>query len=74
MRRFDHIRTYGVVGNREQDSVVEILTRTHERLKTRPMVVEFYGKENWKTWSSPATGNSGGDRGPETPVRTVEIR
>jgi hypothetical protein len=74
MRRFDHIRIYGVVDNTEQNSVIETLKRTHEHLKTRPILVDFYEKENWKTWSSPATGNSGGERGPETPVRTVAIR
>jgi hypothetical protein len=74
MRRFDHIRIYGVLDSREQDSVIETLKRTHEHLKTRPKLVDLYEKENWKTWSSPATGYRGGERGPETPVRTVAIR
>ena len=74
LRRIDHIRIYGVVDRREQDSVMETLGRTHEHLRTRrPMVVDFYEKENWKTWNSPS-GNRGGERGPETSLRTNTIK
>ncbi len=74
MRRFDHIRIYSVVDKNEQESIIQTLKRTREQLKTRHMLVEFYEKENWKTWSDPATGNRGGERGPETPMRKTVIK
>lgn len=73
-RTFDHARIYGVIDRRQQDLVVASLRRARQQLKTSPIAAEFYEKENWKTWSDPATGRSGGDRGPETPIRRVVIK
>jgi hypothetical protein len=68
MRRFDHIRIYGVIDNSEQESIIQTIKKAREQLKTKPIVVDFYEKENWKTWSD-STGRSGGERGPEAPIR-----
>jgi len=71
LKRFDHVRIYGVTDKGQQDSIVRSLQRSREQSKTRQLVADFYDKENWKTWSDPTTGRRGGERGPETPIRKV---
>ena len=73
LMRYNRISVYGVLDRGQQDAVVQTLKQAHEQLKTRRMVVEFYEKENWKTWTDPATGNELGHRGPETPLRTITV-
>lgn len=72
-RRFDHVRVYGVIDAGKQDSIFQILQKARQQGKIKPVLLEFYDKENWKTWSHPATGTSGGDRGPETVIRKMRI-
>lgn len=74
LKRFDHVRIYGVTDKGQQDSIVRSLERSREQSKTRQLVADFYEKENWKTWSDPTTGRRGGERGPETPIRKVVIK
>jgi hypothetical protein len=74
LRSFDHIRVYGVVDRKGQDVVTASVISSRQRLKTKPIVLDFYEKENWKTWSDAATGRSGGDRGPEAAIRRVVIK
>jgi hypothetical protein len=72
-RRFDHVRVYGVIDAGKQDSIFLTLQKARQQNKIKPVLLEFYDRENWRTWSNPATGNSGGDRGPETAIRKVRI-
>jgi hypothetical protein len=74
LKRFDHVRIYGVINKSQQDSMLEALEHGQMQSKHREMTVDFYEKENWKTWSDPGTGRRGGDRGPEVPIRQVFIK
>ncbi len=74
LKRFDHVRIYGVTDKNQQDSILEALGHGKTQSKPREMTVDFYEKENWKTWSDPGTGRRGGDRGPESPIRQVFIK
>ena len=74
LRPVDHVQIYGVIDERQQDLVIAGLKRARQQLKTRTIVADFYQKENWRTWSDPATGRSGGTRGPETPIRRIVIK
>jgi hypothetical protein len=74
LRPVDHVQSYGVIDEGHQDLVIASLKRARQQLTTRPIVAEFYQKENWRTWSDPATGRSGGTRGPETPIRRIVIK
>jgi len=74
LKRFDHVRIYGVTDRGQQDSIIRSLERPTGQSKARQLVVDFYEKENWKTWSDPATDNRGGERGPETPMRETVIK
>jgi len=74
LRPYDRVRVYRVVDDKEQDTVVAALLRAKQQLKTKSIVLEFYEKENWKTWLYPATGRSGGSRGAETPIRRDVIK
>lgn len=74
LKRFDHVRIYGVTDKDGQDSITRTLERSRERSKAREVVIEFYEKENWRTWSDPATGRKGGERGAETPIRETLIK
>jgi hypothetical protein len=74
LRRFDHLRIYGVTDKSQQDLIIRSLEHSSGQLKARQLVVEFYDRENWKTWSSPARGIRGGERGPESSIRKAVIR
>ncbi len=74
LKPFEHISIYGVTDKEQQDSILRTLEHFRPQSKARRMVVDFYEKENWKTWSNPATGNRGGEGGPETPIRTIVIK
>jgi hypothetical protein len=59
LKRFDHVRIYGVTDKGQQDSIVRSLERSREQSKARQLVADFDEKENWKTWSDPTTGRRG---------------
>jgi hypothetical protein len=69
LRPVEHIRIYGVVDPKEQAAVLNAIEKVPAKINARRIVVEFYERENWKTWSDASTGNRGGERGPETPIR-----
>jgi hypothetical protein len=73
LRSYDSLFIYGVLDSAEQDAILSDLRNHHTRTPTHRMLVRFISKENWRTWSDPATGRSGGSRGPETPLRTEWI-
>ena len=73
LQSYDHIFIYSVLDGREQDSILADVQRARGSPHPRPILVQFFQKENWKTWSDPATGRSGGSRGPETPLRSIWI-
>jgi hypothetical protein len=73
LRSYDHIFIYSVLDGREQDSILADVQRAGGPPHARPILLQFFEKENWKTWSDPATGRSGGSRGPETPLRSIWI-
>jgi hypothetical protein len=68
LRTYYSVRIYGVLDQREQDAIVGDLQTTHRTANTQKILVEFFAKENWRTWSDPASGRSGGSRGPESPL------
>jgi len=67
------LEIYGVP-RQGQATVLEAVRNTRLRLQTEPVQVLFYDRENWRTWSNPKNGASGGSRGPETVQRVVVIR
>jgi hypothetical protein len=73
LRRFDHVRVYGVIIGEDRRSIVNKLRAFHRVSKTKPILVEFYDRENWQTWSDSATGMKGGQRGPEHSVEKAFI-
>jgi hypothetical protein len=73
LQRFDDLKIYGVTDHDRQDAVIETLKRYRHQAHTKPLRVQFYEKENWQTWSNPATGVHGGRRGPEIPLRVVSL-
>ena len=74
LRPYDRVRVYGVVNSSGQDTLIAAIVRAKQQLRTRPIVVDFYEKENWITWSDPKTGRSGGDRRAEMPIRRNVIK
>ena len=70
---YETIDVYGVQRSAEQDAILADLRAAHEKSRQHRMLVRFIDKENWRTWSDPANGRSGGSRGPETPTRKVWI-
>lgn len=71
--RFYDIKIYGVIDEDRQDAIVGTLKRYRQQPQTRPLLVQFYEKENWQTWSNPSTGAHGGRRGPEVPIRVISV-
>jgi hypothetical protein len=74
LRHYEKVYVYGVTDARAQDGILTTLrdfnsVHHHERI-----LVAFFTKENWQTWSDSATGSSGGRRGPETPTRSLWIK
>jgi hypothetical protein len=74
LKRFDHVRIYGIIEKGQQDSIIQSLQGASAHRRSKQVVVEFYEKENWRTWSDTATGNKGGERGPETAIRMTVLR
>jgi hypothetical protein len=63
---------YGVLDRAQQDAIVSSL-RSAPRPNGKRILVQFFDKENWRPWSDPSSGRSGGNRGPETPIATQWI-
>lgn len=74
LKPYDRVSIYGISDGSQQEAAVAALGQAKQQLKTKPIIVEFYEKENWANWSGPKAGRSGGDRGPETPIRRVIIK
>jgi len=72
--RFDDIKIYGVTDQGHQDAIIETLKSYRHHTRTKPLLVQFYEKENWQVWSNPSTGVQGGKRGPEVPLRVISVR
>jgi hypothetical protein len=68
LRSYYSLFIYGVLDKRQQDSIVADLQRFRRASRTQKILVRFFAKENWKTWSDPASGRTGGSRGPESPL------
>jgi hypothetical protein len=68
LRTYDTVFIYGVLDKGQQDSILADLRSFHRTTHTQRILVQFFEKENWKTWSDPSSGSSGGSRGPETPL------
>ncbi len=73
LRSYESVFIYGVLDKGEQESIIGDLRGLHRTSPTRKILVQFFEKENWKTWSDPGSGRSGGSRGPETPILKVWI-
>jgi hypothetical protein len=73
LRSYYSVFIYGVLDKGQQDSIVADLQRLHRASHTQKILVRFFAKENWKSWSDPATGRSGGSRGPESALVRVGI-
>ena len=72
LMRYEKVYVYGVTNVGAQDTIVQTLgdfPGAHDG----KVLVEFFAKENWAAWSHPATGDKGGQRGTETPLRTIWI-
>jgi hypothetical protein len=63
---------YGVLDRAQQDAIVSSL-RSAPRPNGKRLLVQFFEKENWRPWSDPSSGRSGGNRGPEHPIATQWI-
>jgi len=73
LRTYYSVYIYGVLDKREQDSVVGNLRTYHRASHIPKILVQFFEEENWKPWSDPKSGRSGGSRGPETPIAKAWI-
>lgn|ERR1700687_1774722 len=72
--RYDKVYVYGVVDKNSQDSIALTLQSFHRQYQSRKILIQFFENENWKTWSNPDTGDQGGERGPEIPIRLIWIK
>ena len=72
LRTYFTVFIYGVPDHAQQDAIVTSLRAAHGP-NTKKVLVEFFEKENWRAWSDPNSGRSGGNRGPETPIATQWI-
>jgi hypothetical protein len=73
LQSYETVYVYGVTQPAEQDSIAAELRAAHRASHQHRMLVRFIDKENWRTWSDPSTGRSGGSRGPETTQRKLWI-
>jgi hypothetical protein len=72
LRTYFTVFIYGVLDRAQQDAIVTSL-RNAPRPNAKKILVQFFEKENWRPWSDPNSGRSGGNRGPETPIATQWI-
>jgi hypothetical protein len=73
LRNYYSVFIYGVLDKREQDSILVGIRNLPRIDHPHKIFVQFFEKENWRTWSDPATGRSGGSRGPESPILKLWI-
>jgi hypothetical protein len=73
LRSYNSVFIYGVLDKSQQDSIVADVRGFRSQSHTRKILVQFFAKENWKTWSDPAAGRSGGSRGAESALVRVWI-
>jgi hypothetical protein len=73
LRRYEKVFVYGVTDRAAQDGIVASVKEFRAARKGVPLVVEFFEKENWITWSD-GNGKSGGRRGKEIAVREDWVR
>jgi hypothetical protein len=73
LRSYYSVFIYGVLDKGQQNSIIADLQRFHRASHTQKILVRFFAKENWKAWSDPASGRSGGSRGPESALVRVWI-
>jgi hypothetical protein len=72
LRTYFTVFIYGVLDRTQQDAIVSSL-RSAPRPNAKRILVQFFEKENWRPWSDPSSGRSGGNRGPEHPIATQWI-
>ncbi len=70
LRTYFTVFIYGVFDRTQQDAIVASLRNAPRGPNAKKILVQFFEKENWRPWSDPASGRSGGNRGPETPIAT----
>jgi hypothetical protein len=70
LRTYFTVFIYGVIDRAQQDAIVTSLCNAPRDPNAKKILVQFFEKENWRSWSDPKTGRSGGNRGPETPIAT----
>jgi hypothetical protein len=70
LRTYFTVFIYGILDRTQQDEIVVSLRSAPRGPNAKKIVVQFFDKENWRAWSDPASGRSGGNRGPETPIAT----
>jgi hypothetical protein len=73
LRSYYSVFIYGVFDKALQDSIISDLQGFHRSSHTQKILVRFFAKENWKTWSDPASGRSGESRGAESPLVRIWI-
>ena len=74
LTHYEKVYVYGVLDGASQDAIVRTLQDFYRQRTGDKVLVQFFEEENWQTWSDPATGRSGGRRGPEKPVRSLWIK
>jgi hypothetical protein len=72
LRTYFTVFIYGVIDRAQQDAIVNSIRRA-PRPNQKRILVQFFDRENWRPWSDPNSGRSGGNRGPETPIATQWI-
>lgn len=70
LRTYFTVFIYGVLDRTQQDAIAASLRSAPRGPNAKRILVQFFAKENWRPWSDPASGRSGGNRGPETPIAT----
>ena len=68
LRTYFTVFIYGVLDRTEQDAIVNSLRNAPRANNSKRILVQFFDKENWRPWSDPKSGRSGGNRGPEHPI------
>jgi hypothetical protein len=73
LRTYFTVFIYGVQNHDQQDAIVDSIRKAPRGPNAKRILVQFFEKENWRPWSDPKSGRSGGNRGPETPIASQWI-
>jgi hypothetical protein len=73
LTHYKKVYVYGVTETAPQNSVAQTLQKVNGERRGGKILLQFFDKENWTTWSDPATGRNGGRRGRETPLQSIWI-